>query len=297
VFSPTTSPENSPSNTRSQGTFNATMDVAASRELLTNLIAASRELDANAAKIPLWENMLGRLPDYLISEDGVVKEWLTPLLEDNLDHRHSSHLYPLYYTMPNDIAADPDLQAAFRRIIEIKLENHYREAGFMSFGVVQLGQAAATLGEGELAYQAMARLVNSYWLSNLASMHNHRSLLNMDISGGLPAVLIGMLIGSSPGRLDLLPALPAAWRSGTVEGALCRGQIVVERLAWGPGRVETRLVSGRDQTVRLTVPAAIASIEVLAGSAAITATGDDSVRRVALSRDQAVTLSIGLGSS
>src|SRR3990172_7348446 len=102
--------------------------------------------------------------------------------------------------MPDEIAADPKLRAAFRKIVETKLEHHYKNAGFMSFGGVQLGQAAATLGDGELAYQAMSRLVNSYWLSNLASMHNHRSLLNMDISGGLPAVLIQMLVGSSPGK-------------------------------------------------------------------------------------------------
>jgi len=45
VFNPTQSPENTPGNTRSQGSFNATMDVAAAKELLHNLIAACRELD------------------------------------------------------------------------------------------------------------------------------------------------------------------------------------------------------------------------------------------------------------
>ncbi len=200
------------------------MDVAAAKELLTNLIAASRELGVNAEKFPVWEKMLARMPAYMISEAGVVREWLTPKLEDDLDHRHSSYLYPLYYTMPVEIAADPKLQAAFRKIVEIKLEHHYRKAGFMSFGVVQLGQTAATLGEGELAYQAMVRLVNSYWLSNMASMHNHRSLLNMDISGGLPAVLIQMLVGSAPGKIRLLPALPKAWPTGTIVGRCAAGR-------------------------------------------------------------------------
>ena len=39
IFNPTTSPENSPKNTRAQGTFNATMDIAAAKELLNNVIA------------------------------------------------------------------------------------------------------------------------------------------------------------------------------------------------------------------------------------------------------------------
>ena len=58
------------------------------------------------------------------------------------------------------------------------------------------------------------RLANRLWLNNLASMHNHRSLFNMDISGGMPAVIIKMLVASDPGRIQLLPALPAAWPTG-----------------------------------------------------------------------------------
>lgn len=292
VFNPTTSPENHPRNTHAQGTFNATMDVAATRELLANLIAASRDLGVNADKVPAWQAMLGRMPGYMISEEGVVKEWLTPKLEDNLDHRHSSHLYPLYYNMPDEIAADTQLQAAFRKIIEIKLAHHYREAGFMSFGVVQLGQAAATLGDGELAYQAMVRLVNGYWLSNLASMHNHRSLFNMDVSGGLPAVLIQMLVASSPGRIRLLPALPRAWPCGTIEGALCRGQVEIQRLAWEPGRIHVSLFSARAQTIHLSAPAAIRSVEVPGSGARLAETGDDRTREVTLPQARAVTLEL-----
>lgn len=297
VFSPTTSPENSPRNTRSQGTFNATMDVAAAKELLTNLIAASRELEVNADKITIWEAMLDHMPGYMISDEGVVKEWITPKLEDNLDHRHSSHLYPLYYSMPDEIAADTRMQAAFRKIIEIKLAQHYREAGFMSFGLVQLGQAAATLGDGELAYQALVRMVNSYWLSNLASMHNHRSLFNMDISGGLPAVLIQMLVASSPGRIRLLPALPEAWPVGAIEGALCRGQVEIRRLAWERGRIEVSLLSARAQSIKLSAPAAIKNIRVNVGDASIADTDDDHTREVALPCGQAVTLDILLDAS
>jgi len=294
VFSPTTSPENSPRNTRSQGTFNATMDVAAAKDLLTHLIAASRELGVNAKKIPVWEKMLARMPDYMISDEGVVKEWLTPKLEDNLNHRHSSHLYALFDGMPDEIAADPKLQAAFRKIVEIKLENHYRKAGFMSFGVVQLGQAATSLGEGELAYQAMVRLVNSYWLSNLASMHNHKSLFNMDISGGMPAVLIQMLVASAPGKVRLLPALPKAWPTGTIEGAPCRGQIEVKQLTWKPGRIRVSLLSARNQTVELSVPAAIERMTTKQGKATITRGTGHRVRKVTLPGGQVVTFEIVL---
>ena len=127
----------------------------------------------------------------------------------------------------------------------------------MSFGLVQLGQAAASLGEGELAYDCLKHLVNRFWLANLASMHNHRSLFNMDISGGMPAVIIKMLVASKPGRIMLLPALPKAWPRGALEGALCRGAIRLDRLHWDNDRIEVRLHSDRQQELTLVLPAPV----------------------------------------
>ncbi len=178
--------------------------------------------------------MLGKMPQYMIDDHGIIKEWLTPRLENNDDHRHCSQLYPLLDGMPEEIARSPELRAAFRKSIEYKLDKHWKnnERGFMSFGLVQLGQAATSLGEGELAYHCLRHLVNRFWLNNLASMHNHRSLLNMDISGGMPAVIIKMLVASDVGKIQLLPALPAAWPSGRIEGVACRGAIEIQSLQW-----------------------------------------------------------------
>ncbi len=293
IFSPTQSPENTPGNTKSQGTFNATMDVAAAKELLRNLMSASRTLGVHQKTLPRWQAMLEKMPDYMISEEGCIKEWLTPKLEDNLRHRHSSHLYPLFDGMPDEIARDPRLKAAFKRIIEIKLERHWqRGSGFMSFGVVQLGQAAASLGEGDLAYRCLVHLVNRYWLHNLASMHNHRSLFNMDISGGMPAVIIKMLVASDPGRIQLLPALPSAWPSGAIEGVLCRGQIEIKRLTWNGTRVAVSLVSARSQSIMLETPFPIGTITPTKGAVVIQETHERNRRRLSLPAGEEVTLDI-----
>ncbi|MDI6698930.1 MAG: glycoside hydrolase N-terminal domain-containing protein [Candidatus Saccharicenans sp.] len=296
IFSPTQSPENFPANTRVQASYNATMDVAAAKELLNNLIAASRELRVNKEKIPLWKRMLEKMPDYMIDEKlGVVKEWLTPRLEEDLNHRHSSQLYALYDGLPEEIASNPELRAAFKRIIEIKLNKHWKEGtGFMSFGVVQLGQAAASLEDGELAYECLKHLVNRYWLNNLASMHNHKSLFNMDISGGLPAVIIRMLVASEPGRIKLLPALPAAWPSGAIEGVLCRGQIEIKRLDWNGDRILINLVSAKKQSVTLETRGEISDLAVKKGKVSIKKTRQKNSRLVSLPAGNEVTLEIKL---
>ncbi len=269
VFSPTQSPENTPGNSNSQASYNATTDVAIAKELLRNTIAASRELGRNEDKIPIWEEMLEKMPEYMIDDNGIIKEWLTPRLENNDHHRHSSQLYPLFDGIPQEIADSPDLRAAFRKSIEYKLDTHWNnnQRGFMSFGLVQLGQAATSLGEGELAYHCVKHLVNRFWLNNLASMHNHRSLFNMDISGGMPAVIIKMLVASELGRIQLLPALPAAWPSGRIKGVLCRGAIEIQSLEWDGKQVNVVLKSAKSQTVILELPSEISQLSVMDGLA------------------------------
>jgi hypothetical protein len=295
IFSPTTSPENTPGNTNSQATFNATMDVAVAKELLQNIITASRELGRNADKIPVWEKMLTKMPDYMIDENGIIKEWLTPKLENNDAHRHSSQLYPLYDGLPEEIANSPELRAAFKKSLEYKLEKHWKnnQRGFMSFGLTQLGQTATSLGEGEIAYHCLKHLVNRFWLNNLASMHNHRSLFNMDISGGMPAVIIKMLVSSDPGTVRLLPALPEAWPKGTIEGVLCRGAIEVKRLHWDGKNIRATLASKTAQTITLELPGVIREISASQGE--VKAPGKaPNQRQLTLPAGEDVTIIIGL---
>ena len=298
VFSPTQSPENHPGNSKTQLTFNATMDVAAAKELLRNTIAASRELKVNKDRIPIWETMLAKMPDYMVNEDGAVKEWLTPRLEDNYNHRHSSQLYALYDGMPDEVAKSPKLQAAFKRFIELKLERHWtnwkKQSGFMSFGLVQLGQASTSLGDGEMAYRCLVPLINRYWYSSLASTHNAGRLFNMDISGGMPAVLIKMLVASEPGELTLLPALPDAWPTGTIEGVLCRGQIEIKRLHWDADIIEVALKSSREQDIVLHAPGPIKSLVVKQGTARVGTTGDQRSRKLSLGAGQEIQLVLTL---
>jgi hypothetical protein len=164
----------------------------------------------------------------------------------------------------------------------------------MSFGLVQLGQAATSLGEGELAYHCLRHLVNRFWLNNLASMHNHRSLFNMDISGGMPAVIIKMLVASDVGKIQLLPALPAAWPSGRIEGALCRGAIEIQSLQWEGKQVTVKLSSARSQTVTLELPSEIAEFSVTGGDAKASTTNRADQRIIAIPSGQPVTLAIQL---
>jgi len=292
VFNPSYSPENTPRNSDSQACINATMDIALVKELLTNLVAACEELGTEREAVQRWKAMLQKMPEYRINEDGTVEEWTTPKLIDNHRHRHISHLYALYDGLPDEIAANQALRDAFKKVIENRMgPRRAQGGGDMSFGLVQLGQSAASLGEADLAYETVDMLANIYWRSNLVSTHNPNSIFNVDICGGMPAVIIKMMVGSRPGEIDLLPALPTQWPTGRIEGILCRGQIAIERLEWDTEEVRATIRSGKRQEIRLSLRDGIGEAEVTSGAAEMHPLDDGSgVYSVALPRDETVTL-------
>ncbi|GAA3135765.1 glycoside hydrolase N-terminal domain-containing protein [Planomonospora alba] len=269
-FVPSYSPENTPAGGDSQACVNATMDVAVARDLLRNLVRACERLGLDADR---WWRLLDRLPPYRIAPTGELAEWIGPLgaaggtaggaaagparaaggpggdavaaagPADNHAHRHASHLYPFWYER-DPAFDDPRLAEAAALAVRRRLA-WWRGADSdeMAFGLVQLGLAAASLGMAAEAYEALTLLATRYWREeNLVSTHNRDAIFNVDVCGGLPALVAAMLVrsslpGAGYGRVDLLPALPAEWACGEARGLVVRGG-TVEHLSWRPGRVE-----------------------------------------------------------
>ncbi|MDP9792047.1 hypothetical protein J2S43_000559 [Catenuloplanes nepalensis] len=240
-FAPSYSPENTPSNSDSQACVDATMDVAATAGLLRDLLRFAPE-DARAAR---WRSLLAALPPYRIAGDGLLAEWVDPGLDDAPGHRHASHLYPLWYG-GDPAFDDPALRASAARAIRARLAWwDGQEADEMAYGLAQLGIAAAHLGMADEAFGALTRLADRYFRPSLVPTHNRDAILNVDIAGALPALVTSMLARSGRGRLDLLPALPAAWPRGSVSGLLTRGPVRIVRMSWSPTGLEATLTAPR----------------------------------------------------
>lgn len=244
VMVPSYSPENGPKDFEPLQP-NATMTVAAVKQVLRTLIVMGNELGVDLARVDRWKTMLEKMPPYEVASNGALKEWTWPGLENHEHHRHASHLYPLYDGVDPEIAQSPELIEACRTAIERRL--HFRReenGGIMAFGLTQLGLAASNLRNADLAYECVEWLTNSYWSPAMVSTHDPHRILNLDISGGLVAVVINMLLQSTapenagdPWKMSILPALPGQWQDGSLKGARCRGGFGVA-LSWRKGELE-----------------------------------------------------------
>lgn len=249
LFTPGYSPENTPKGNDSSTAMNATMDLSVAKELFANLITGCRTLGLTDEEenIRKWEWMLSKLPPYQMNQEGALKEWASDLLEDEYDHRHISHLYLLYYDIPEEVRADRKLYEACRKAYEIKMERKKKEQGTMAFGLIQAGMVAAHLKDSEMTEILLQSLAKNDYYPTFASAHDYGpNIFNVDISGGLPAMMLECIAQSIPVlrkdliidhyEIRLLPALPESMRSGKVDGLRLRGGFQMS-LRWRDGKL------------------------------------------------------------
>jgi len=232
--------------------INATMDVAALKQLIRNLLYLNyagylTEFDEQG-----WTSVLKGLPEYEIDEEGDLKEWIWPGLKNDNSHRHASHLYPLFYEVDPEFKERPELIEAAKTAIEKRLEYRRGKQGAeMAFGLVQKGLAAAHIGDTEHAFECVDWLCNSYWSPAQTSYHDPGEIFNVDIAGGLPAVVTEMILQSSVDKLILLPALPEQWSQGSIKGVGTRCGVTAD-MNWDNG-VPQNLHLKAHRTGKLTV--------------------------------------------
>lgn len=254
IFNPSYSPENHPANSKSQACINATMDVMAANGLLRTLIEASRTLDVNQDKIPVWEAMLKKMPPYMLNKEGEIREWMWGDLQDNHNHRHASHLFGLYDLHDPLIMNNSALVEGCKKAIGQRMEIRRKDnGGIMAFGMVQLAFNACAIGETEMTYDMLTWLGSSYWNNNMVSTHDPKKTFNTDICGGYPSLVMKMLVYSEPGVVSLLPCVPKEWKRGCIRGVALRGGILMEDLSWDERGTQATLLSKTDQEVTVTL--------------------------------------------
>ncbi len=245
---PTTSPENSyytPQGKAVAVAAGSTMDNQILRELFSTTREAAMALGRDRTFVDSLSTALRQLKPTTLGPDGRIMEWMEDYKEVEPHHRHVSHLYGLFPGSEITPHGTPELAEGAKKTLIA------RGSSSTSWSMGWKVNFHARLGDAEGAYEVLNMLLRPvdaidpktnkpYGSGTEPNLFSSHPPFQIDGNFGGSSGIMEMLLSSETGCIIPLPALPKAWKDGSIQGLRVIGNATCS-LSWSAGQLD-RLV-------------------------------------------------------
>ena len=262
-------------------------------QLYEDTITAAEVLGVDEDLVARWKETKERLAPIEVGDSGQIKEWYmegeygkqkdgTPIPGFQDGHRHMSHMLGLF---PGDIVSVENEEYINAAIYTLERRG-YNSTGW---GMGQRINAWARTGKGNTAYLLVQNLFKGGIYPNLWDSH---APFQIDGNFGYTSGVNEMLMQSNVGYINILPALPDEWSTGSVNGIVARGNFELG-IDWTEGKAtEIRVLSKNGNKCIIQHPGIDKATITDSKGTAITYSKEDKANRISFNTTKGETYTI-----
>lgn len=243
LVAPSSSPEQRHNDLHYQ-TVGCTFDQSMVWENYRDLLEAAKALNKKDSFLNQIREQIGKLDPIKVGDSGQIKEYREEKKYGEIGdphHRHISHLCPLYPgTLIN--SSTPEWIEAARVSLDGRgdITNGWAMAHRLN--------SWARIKDGDRAYQLYQLLLSLKVTENLLG---NNPPFTIEENFGATAGVAEMLLQSQEGCIEPLAALPEAWKDGSYNGLVARGNFEVS-VTWKDGKaLEFNILSRKGGICRI----------------------------------------------